>query len=115
MMTQEEYVNEVLAGIRQGKTIKEVAEELVSRLPPGDGVKVAEGRWAPAVQGDRLRRTGGRRALGGTPLGAEQGDRGQAFGQERLRVRIPVIPDNGSGRKRTWFRSKADKPGDWRC
>jgi len=27
MMTQEEYVNEVLAGIRQGKTIREVAEE----------------------------------------------------------------------------------------
>lgn len=28
MMTQEEYVNGVLAGIRQGKTIKEVAEEV---------------------------------------------------------------------------------------
>ena len=30
-------------------------------------------------------------------------------------VCIPAIPDNRSGRKRTWFRLKADKPEGRRC
>ena len=70
MMTQEEYVNGVLALVRQGKTIKEIGEELgyhpatVSKWlrsggpPPARAVapaeRVMDERWAGRARVPRL-------------------------------------------------------------
>ena len=78
MMTQEEYVDGVLALSRQGKTIIEIADEL--GYHPATISKWLRNGGPPPARSDRPRRAGDRRGVGGAdpPAGAAAG--GEAAG-----------------------------------